>query len=112
MTSDAGIVTPLGSARAVALKLTFVKPPAGARTTTCASTVSPRAPNRLMEDAPPGASFVPILSRLGAVQTATDAGFVAPTVSVAALLVAFPAVLLTMTVNCAPLSPLVVAGVV
>jgi hypothetical protein len=34
------------------------------------------------------------------------------TVSVAALLVALPTVLLTTTVNCAPLSELVVAGVV
>jgi len=34
------------------------------------------------------------------------------TVSVAALLVALPAVLLTTTVNCVPLSELVVAGVV
>lgn len=34
------------------------------------------------------------------------------TVSVAALLVMFPALLLTTTVNCAPLSELVVAGVV
>ena len=34
------------------------------------------------------------------------------TVSVAALLVALPAELLTATVNCAPLSELVVAGVV
>jgi hypothetical protein len=34
------------------------------------------------------------------------------TVSAAALLVTLPAVLLTATVNCAPLSELVVAGVV
>jgi hypothetical protein len=34
------------------------------------------------------------------------------TVSVAALLVTLPTVLLTTTVNCAPLSELVVAGVV
>jgi hypothetical protein len=34
------------------------------------------------------------------------------TVSVAALLVTLPTVLLTITVNCAPLSELVVAGVV
>jgi hypothetical protein len=40
---------------------------------------------------------------------ATGAAF---TVSVAALLVALPAVLVTTTVNCAPLSELVVAGVV
>jgi hypothetical protein len=36
----------------------------------------------------------------------------APTVKVAALLVALPAALLTVTANCAPLSELVVAGVV
>jgi hypothetical protein len=41
-----------------------------------------------------------------------DAGVVALTVSVAALLVTLPAVLLTITVNCAALSELVVAGVV
>ena len=34
------------------------------------------------------------------------------TVSIAALLVALPAVLLTTTVNCAPLSELIVTGVV
>ncbi len=38
----------------------------------------------------------------------TGGGF---TVSVAALLVTVPAVLLTTTVNCAPLSELLVAGV-
>jgi hypothetical protein len=39
-------------------------------------------------------------------------GVVPPTVSVAALLVTLPAELLTAAVNCAPLSELVVAGVV
>jgi len=43
------------------------------------------------------------------IEGATAAAF---TVSVAALLVTLPAELLTTTVNCAPLSELVVAGVV
>src|SRR5260221_8055539 len=103
------MVTPLGPARAVALKLTFVKPASGARTTTCVSTVSPRAPNRLMEDAEPGASVAATLSRPGAVQTASVPGFVALTLSVAALLVALPALLANSTGKCAPLSTLVVA---
>src|SRR5256885_14748622 len=104
------IVTPLGPARAVALKLTFVKPPAGARTTTCVSTVSPRAPNRLMEDAEPGASVAATLSRPGAVQTTSVPGFVALTVSVAALLAAFPAGVLNTTGKWGPLSAPVGAG--
>jgi len=65
-----------------------------------------------MEESVPGASVFPTLSRLGATQAGNDAGFVALTVSVAALLVALPAVLLITTVNCAPLSAPVVAGVV
>jgi hypothetical protein len=43
------------------------------------------------------------------IEGATGAGF---TVRVAALLVALPAVLVTTTVNCAPLSEVVVTGVV
>jgi hypothetical protein len=43
------------------------------------------------------------------IEGATAAGF---TVSVAALLVTLPAELLTTTVNCAPLSELLVGGVV
>src|SRR5260221_5692497 len=105
------MVTPLGPARAVALKLTFVKPASGARTTTCVSTVSPRAPNRLMEDAEPGASVAATLSRPGAVQTASVPGFVALTVSVAALLVGFSAGLVTTPGKWAALSGLVVEGV-
>jgi hypothetical protein len=42
------------------------------------------------------------------IEGATETAF---TVSAAALLVTLPAVLLTTTVNCAPLSELVVAGV-
>jgi hypothetical protein len=42
----------------------------------------------------------------------TEGGCATFTVSVAALLVTLPAVLLTTTVNCAALSELVVAGVV
>src|SRR5712664_1213016 len=60
------MVTPLGPVRAVALTLTFVKPPAGPCTTTCASTVSPRAPDRAMEESVPGASVFPTLVKLGA----------------------------------------------
>src|SRR6266852_8957597 len=60
------MVTPLGPVRAVALTLTFVKPPAGPCTTTCVSTVSPRAPNRAMEESVPGVSVFPTLVKLGA----------------------------------------------
>jgi hypothetical protein len=42
----------------------------------------------------------------------TEGGAMALTVRVAELLVTFPAVLLTTTVNCAPLSELAVAAVV
>ena len=60
----------------------------------------------------PGASVWPTLSRLGATQILNVGGVVELTVSVAALLVTLPAVLLTNTVNSAALSALVVAGVV
>ncbi len=106
------MVAPAGPVSAEAFKFTLLKLPEGACTTTCVSTVSPRALDRLMEEAVPAVSVAPTLSRLGATQTVNVGGITAFTVRVAALLVTLPAVLLTATVNCAPLSELVVAGVV
>src|SRR5260370_32391484 len=67
------MVAPLGPASAEALRLTFVNPPAGALTMTCVSTVSPRAPEKLMEEAVPGASVCPTLSRPDCTQTGNGA---------------------------------------
>jgi len=61
-------VTPLGPVKAVALTFTLVNPPAGPCTTTCVSTVSPRAPNNAIEETVPGASVFPTLVKLGATQ--------------------------------------------
>ncbi len=104
------MVAPLGPARADALTFTLLKPPAGAWTMTCVSTVSPRALERLMEAVVPGASVLPTLTRLGDTHAGNAAEFV--TVRVAGLLVTVPAELLTVTLNCAPLSDIAVAGVV
>jgi len=49
---------------------------------------------------------------LGCVVMAGATSVVVPTLSVAALLVTLPCELLTATVNCVPLSDVVVAGVV
>src|SRR5258708_12456267 len=57
--------TPFGPVRADALTLTFDNPPAGPCTTTCVSTVSPRAPESAMEESVPGASVLPTLFKLG-----------------------------------------------
>src|SRR6266700_203940 len=70
---DAGIVAPLDPTSADALTFTFVKPLAGACTMTCEATVSPRAPDKLMEEAVPGASVCPTLTRLGETQTGNGA---------------------------------------
>src|SRR5215472_4995554 len=71
--SDAGIVAPLGPVRAEALKFTLVRPPAGAWTTTCASTVSPRALDRTREEVEPGASVCPTRSKLDCTHTGNGA---------------------------------------
>src|SRR5215472_9077882 len=71
--SDAGIVAPLGPVRAEALKFTLVRPPAGAWTTTCASTVSPRALDRTREEVEPGASVCPTRSKLDCTQMGNGA---------------------------------------
>src|SRR5579859_5092807 len=102
---EAGMEAPLGPKRAEALRLTLVKGPC---TTTWESTISPRAPESEIAEVDPGASVWPTRSRLGMTHTGKEAE--AATVSVAALLVTLPALLLTATVNCAPLSELVVAG--
>src|SRR5437879_2132977 len=59
------MVTPFGPLRAVAVTLTLVKPPPGPCTTTCVSTVSPRAPDNAMLESAPGASVCPTLFKLG-----------------------------------------------
>src|SRR6266704_1843792 len=106
------MVAPAGPVSAEAFKFTLLKLPEGACTTTCVSTVSPRALDRLMEEAVPAVSVAPTLSRLGATQTVNVGGITAFTVRVAALLVTLPAMMLTAAVNWAPLSELVVVGVV
>src|SRR3981189_271625 len=68
------MVAPPGPMSAEALTFTLVKPPAGPCTTTWVSTVSPRAPDREIEEAAPPASVLPTLSRLGATQTENDDG--------------------------------------
>src|SRR6266571_7431146 len=57
------MLAPPGPVRTEALRFTLDKPPAGARTMTCVSTVSPRALYRLMEEAVPGMSVCPTLAR-------------------------------------------------
>src|SRR5260370_24500149 len=60
---DAGIVAAPGPVSAEALTFTFVRPLEGPCTTTCVSTVSPRALDRLMDDAVPAVSVFPTLTR-------------------------------------------------
>ena len=64
----AGRLAPPGPVSADALTFTLVKPAAGPRMMTWVSTVSPRALDRLMEEAVPGASVFPTLTRPGATQ--------------------------------------------
>src|SRR5258708_37127288 len=67
------MLAPPGPVSAEALTFTLVNPPAGPCTMTCVSTVSPRALDRLMEDAVPAASAFPTRTRLGATQTGNAA---------------------------------------
>src|SRR5690242_373159 len=60
---------PLGPESAEAVRLTLVKPPEGPCTTIWESTVSPRAPEREMEDVDPGASDWLTRFKLGVTQT-------------------------------------------
>src|SRR6266403_4983766 len=106
---ESGMVAPPGPVSADALTLTLLKPPEGACTMTCASTVSPRAPDRLMEEVVPGASVLPTLSRLDATHAVNVGGMTAFTVRVAAVLVTVPAELLTVTRRVEPVSDVVVA---
>src|SRR5215467_3925146 len=66
---DTGMVDPPGPAKAVALKFTLVRPLAGPCTMICVSTVSPRAPERVIDKTEPGASVCPTLTRLDTVHT-------------------------------------------
>src|SRR6266699_3394934 len=66
---DAGMVAPPGPVSAEAFTFTLLKPSEGACTMTCASTVSPRALYRLMEEVVPGGSVCPTLARPGKTQT-------------------------------------------
>src|ERR1700688_389201 len=70
---DAGIVPPPGALGSEGLTFTLVKPPAGACTVIWASTISPRAPERSMEETIPGASVFPTLTRPDATQTGNAA---------------------------------------
>src|SRR5258708_35337844 len=97
---EAGIVAPPGPVSALALRLTLVKPPAGACTTTCVSTVSPRAPERLMEEVVPGTSASPTRLRLGATHTGNAGGL--ETGTVAGAVGAFPTGLQTNPAEGAP----------
>src|SRR5882724_4351754 len=63
------MVAPPGPVSAEALRFALVRPPEGACTTTWVSTVSPRAPDKLMEEAVPGASACPTLIRLDSTHT-------------------------------------------
>src|SRR6266851_5786823 len=109
---EAGMAAPPGPVSAEALTFTLVKPLEGACTTICVSTVSPRAPDRLMEEVVPAVSVLPTLSRLDAIQAGNVGGIAAFTVRVAAALVTMPAELLTTTRKVEPVSEVVVAGVV
>src|SRR6266850_4329183 len=62
------MVTPLGPVRDEPLTFTFVKPPPGPCTTTCESTISPRAPDKATEKSVPGASVLLTLCKLGETQ--------------------------------------------
>src|SRR5260370_35781229 len=95
--SETGIVAPPGPVSAEAPRFTLVKPLEGACTTICVSTVSPRAPDRLMEEGVPAASVLPTLSRLDATHAVNVGGMAAFTVRVAAVLVTVPSQLLTVT---------------
>src|SRR5215471_13083827 len=75
---DAGMVAPVGPVSAEALKFTLVRPPAGACTMICVSTVSPRAAERVIEEDGPGASFCPTLTRLDTTQKGNGAETIAP----------------------------------
>src|SRR5260370_13010327 len=108
--SEAGIVGAPGPVSGDALRFTLVKPLEGACTTICVSTVSPRAPDRLMEEVVPAASVLPTLSRLDATHAVNVGGMAAFTVRVAAVLVTVPAELLTVTPTVEPLSATVVAA--
>src|SRR5215467_4673209 len=70
---EEGMVAPFGPLNGEALTLTLDKPPVGACTTTCVSTVSPRAPERLMEEVLPGGSVCPARTRLDCTHTGKDA---------------------------------------
>src|SRR6266446_3327389 len=92
MTLDTGIVAPAGPVSTEELKFTLLKPAAGACTITCVSTVSPRALDRLMEEAVPAASVFPTRTRLDCTQTGNaDATGVTPvTVTLEIVTFAFP----------------------
>src|ERR1700739_1680908 len=63
------MLAPLGPLSAEALTFTLVKPLGGPCTITWVSTVSPRAPDKVMEEVAPGASVCPTLTRLGDTHT-------------------------------------------
>src|SRR5947209_535343 len=64
------MLAPPGPLSAEVLTFTLVRPPVGARTMTCVSTVSPRALERLIEEVVPAVSAFPTLRRLECTHTA------------------------------------------
>lgn len=98
MTLDTGIVAPAGPVSTEELKFTLLKPAAGACTITCVSTVSPRALDRLMEEAVPAASVFPTRTRLDCTQTGNaDATGVTPVPVREIIAGEFVALLITLT---------------
>src|SRR5215472_792678 len=72
------MVAPPGPMRAEAVTFILLKPLAGACTMTCTSTVSPRAPDKLMTDVVAGSSVLPTRTRPDSTQTGNGAETVAP----------------------------------
>jgi len=98
MTLDTGIVAPAGPVSTEELKFTLLKPAAGACTIIWVSTVSPRALDRLMEEAVPAASVFPTRTRLDCTQTGNaDATGVTPVPVREIIAGEFVALLITLT---------------
>src|SRR5579864_5266051 len=72
------MVAPPGPMSAEAATFTLPKPLAGACTMTCTSTVSPRAPDRLITDVVPGSSVLPTRTSPDWTHTGNGAKAVAP----------------------------------
>ena len=71
---DAPMLAPPGPVSAEALRFTLVKPLVGPCTMICASSVSPRAPDKPIERDAPALSVFPTLVRLDATHTLNGGG--------------------------------------